>query len=348
MQVTRKTNTTASFLGKAATHSTPQDASASTAPVDTAEIGSSTKGFFRQGAEIIGGVANAALNIPKAVLPAVVLGGLKGLDELTPDKESFSNETIGKFYAYAGAAQSVAMAGAMGIVGGPVAAAGMVVMEAPREAAGLATFVKGGGAEQVGKELADSVRKVIRQDDSMLEAVGKGSWAALKSAVVEAASVRYQEGKGMVSGVVDGASKAYGQLTAPKEETGEAPQSLWSKAKRVLDTPGHFVQGTMQGYDSEAEWNTRKFILSRIGALSAIGMTAGTLVGAPLLMGGIGAGIGVAQMLTDDKKQVSETIEKITSSTRAMEPEKAFDNPIAQANHVGMEAGVMAIATSLS
>ena len=229
-----------------------------------------------------------------------------------------------------------------------MAAAGMVVMEAPREAAGLATFVKGGGAEQVGKELADSVRKVIRQDDSMLEAVGKGSWAALKSAVVEAASVRYQEGKGMVSGVVDGASKAYGQLTAPKEETGEAPQSLWSKAKRVLDTPGHFVQGTMQGYDSEAEWNTRKFILSRIGALSAIGMTAGTLVGAPLLMGGIGAGIGVAQMLTDDKKQVSETIEKITSSTRAMEPEKAFDNPIAQANHVGMEAGVVAIATSLS
>ena len=347
MHVNLKTNTAAAPVRKSAPQVAPKETSAEQAQVDTAEIGGNSKSYLRQGVEIIGGVANAAISIPKAVIPAVVLGGLKGLDELTPDTESLSNATIGKYYAYAGAAQSVAMAGAMGIVGGPVAAAGMVVMEAPREAAGLATFVKGGGAEQVGKELADSVRKVINQDDSKLEAVGKGSWAALKSAVVEAASVRYHEGKGMVSGVVDGASKAYGQFKAAKEESGEAPHSLWSKAKKVLDTPGHFVQGTMQGYDPEAQWNTRKFIMSRIGALSAIGMTAGTLVGAPLLIGGIGAGIGVAQILTDDKEQVSETIDKITASTRALEHDKSFENPIAQANHEGMEAGVVAIATSL-
>lgn len=318
-------------------------------PQDSVELSSDVpnKGLIRKSAEMVSGVANVAFSLPKAIIPAMVLGGIKGVDERTPEKESLTEETIGKWQAYAGAAQSVAQAGVMGLIGGPVAAAALAAMEIPREAAGLATFIQGGGAAQVGKELADSVRESVSPEDSKVSAMFKGSWAAVKSAVRETAKVRYQEGKGMVSGVIDGARNGYRDLKA--EEANSAPQSTFSKTKKVLDTPGYFVQGTLQGFDPEKEWSYGKFAMSRIGAYSAIGLALGSLplVNVPLLGGGIGAGIGLAQMLFDNRDEVKETIDRVTESTQNLKFTKSFDNQVAQKNHNSMEAGAMAVAESL-
>ena len=312
------------------------------------------KSLIRKFAEGTGGVVNAALSLPRAVLPAAVLGGLEGIDRLDPETDKLTDEQIGKYYAYAGAAQSVAIAGAMGIVAGPAAAAAMVASELPREAVGLVPFIKGGGAAQVGAELSKAVEKVIEPGDSKLEAAKKGSWAALKAAVAECAKVRYQEGKGMVSGIADGSGPVWNSIFSSDGKEGEKSEGItfgkvWNGARKALDAPAHFIQGSFQGFDPSTEWDKGDFIQTRAAALTLIGLTAGMFVGAPIAATAVGAGIALGNRFFDNDEKLESTINEIGESAKGLQTNQpSFDNDIAQKNHNGFEAGMIGLAKAFS
>ena len=277
-------------------------------------------GLIQDGFEKAAGGLMALFRAPSALVSGAVVGGYQGLRSGNDVSYKTTPEAISKGLLITNVSFGLLRSGGLGyMVAGPMGAAVAFANESVTEAGDVFMFIKGGSANQLGRDVHAGLSKSVEPGSGAAKGALKGLVSGTVSATKSGTISGFYEGKGAIAGTVEALKEIPNEMKAAKK----LPTGLLKKSAAlvagvvgaVLGAPPGLAQGlVMSTSSSNKPPSARKRKLIALGGTAALGAAIGFVAGP--LGAALGAGAGALLSLLgpgsreDFNQGVSESVSR--------------------------------------